>query len=110
MRIGNYTVSSDSETFRIFPRNKKGESIPVTITRTFLHLRHAAGALVTITRYRHRRDWLWRDSRYDKPVTYRQVVDNVASMLFKGNKATAADLLQAAVDGCLVTWSQRLAA
>lgn len=94
VRIGNWLVSYDSETFRIFPKNKRGETVPVTITRHFLYLQDVrTGTLISLKRYRHRREWYWRDSRDPKPTMEFVVIGEVARLLFGGDRERAKALL-----------------
>lgn len=42
--MSNWVTHHESESFRIFPKNRKGETVPVTIWRRHLILRHKSGA------------------------------------------------------------------
>ena len=115
-RIGKYDVRIDSETKRIYPKNKFGKVIPVTLSNQTLHLRHVQasevmkqdafwrtplGVDVVFKRHSHpagrrRRNgstWLWNDSRIKGPVRPHWCVDEVARMLFNGDKHKAIELI-----------------
>ncbi len=101
-KIGSYIVSAESETFRIYPKNKKGESIPVTRVNNFIYLRDAGSSkLVVFKRYLHCKQWYWRDSRELKPVHEADVVSEIARMLFGGSQALAVDFIIQAITGGL---------
>jgi hypothetical protein len=98
--IGSYLVSHDAETFRIFPKNRAGETVPVTRFNYFLYLRCTfSGQLVTFKRYLHQKNWFWRDSRDAKPTDDRSVQKEVARMLFKGDEGKAGLLLTSMLTG-----------
>jgi hypothetical protein len=100
VQIGRYVVSYDSEQFRIFPKNAKGETVPVWRINHFLYLRCAAtGQLTVFKRYLHMKSWYWRDSRDPRPVSEAAVVGEVARMLFRGDESHARDLLVAVLTG-----------
>ncbi len=100
VQIGNYLVSADSETFRIFPKNKKGQTTPITRINQFLYLRCAKSGVTTVfKRYLHQKRWYWRDSRDTQPTSESAVLSEVSRMLFQGNKDKAQDLLIKVVAG-----------
>jgi len=93
VRIGRYLAATDTETYRIFPKNAKGESIPVTRINHFLYLRSQdSGELVVFKRYWHMREWHWRDSRDKEPCSEAHVMREIARMLFRGDVRGAKDL------------------
>jgi hypothetical protein len=111
VQIGNWLVSADSETFRIFPRNRRGETIPVTRINHFLYLRCTlSGMLVTFKRYLHQGAWFWRDSRDRTWAFEADVIAEVARMLFRGDEGKARDLLLAVLVGGDLPYGQLLAA
>ncbi len=79
--INDWRLTSDSERFRIFPKNKKGETTPVYRENHFLRLQRN-GALIVIKRYLHQGQWLWRISTSDKPVYDLDVRDELSRLLF----------------------------
>ena len=80
--INGWTISSESEMFRIFPKNRQGEVRPVTKINQFLRLRNSQGGDLTIKRYFHQGQWYWRLSTEDKPVYDLDVRDQIARTLF----------------------------
>jgi hypothetical protein len=98
VRIGDYRVSYDIEQFRIFPKDAQGKSRPVTRINQFLYITNRHGTL-TFKRYLHMKSWHWRDSREPKPVYEIDVINEVARILFDGDKDRARDLLVAFVTG-----------
>lgn len=80
-QIGEYTVSAESETFRIFPKNRHGQTVPVTRINTFISLTHRSGVRVVFKRYLHMKKWYWRDSRDTRPCEETDVVKEVSRML-----------------------------
>lgn len=99
--IGNYDVSSDSEVFRIFPKNKKnGKVTPITRVNHFLYLRHVpSGSLIVMKRYLHMNNWYWRDSRDTKPTSESTILAEVSRMLFGGDQDRGAELLTQVLTG-----------
>ncbi len=99
-RIGNFLVSSETERFRIFPQGKDGTVRPITRINNFLYLRCLrSGQFIAFKRYLHLKQWYWRDSRDTKPTSEREVVSEVARMLFGGDENRARDVLVAVVTG-----------
>lgn len=95
-RVNNWFVSHERERFRIFPKNRAGETIPVWRHNIFLTLRHHANSdVVVFKHYLHQRQWLWRDSREKEMVSESEVLREVARMLGVGPK-TAKDIVEAA--------------
>jgi hypothetical protein len=95
--IGNYKVSNDDEVTRIFPENKDGERIVVTLQRHYLYLTSVVtGRLTVFRKYRHQGRWYWSDSRDNgKSCRYHEVEHEVARMLFEGCRGTAKVMLGA---------------
>jgi hypothetical protein len=81
-RVGNWLVSGNAEIFRIFPKNRNSETIPVTRINRFLYLRCTkTGTMVTFKNYLHMKKWYWRDSRDKKPCHEIDVFREIARML-----------------------------
>lgn len=98
--IGNYKVSSDSEIFKIFPKNKKGQTTPITRVNHFLYLEHIpSGTLTVMKRYLHMNNWYWRDSRDTKPTSESTILAEVSRMLFGGDQDRGAELLTQVLTG-----------
>lgn len=96
IKIGNWMVSTDREQFRIFPKNKQGQTVPVTRINIFLTLTCIrSGAVVVFKRYWHMKQWFWRDSRDSKPCDEMHVLEEVARMLYGKDKNQAGNLLVA---------------
>jgi hypothetical protein len=101
-QVNNWIVSHETEKFRIFPKNRAGESIPVWRHNIFLNLRHArTGDVVVFKHYLHQKAWLWRDSREQKPVDEVDVLREVARMLGVGRKTAEDVVLAAKVNGVI---------
>lgn len=82
VRIGNYLVSADRETFRIFPKNRAGQTIPVTRINNFIYLECVkGGGTVIFRRYLHMKQWHWRDSRDVRPCDESDVLRELKRML-----------------------------
>lgn len=80
--INGWRVTSDSETFRIFPKNKKGETTPITRCNQFLRLQRD-DALVVIKRYLHQGQWFWKIStRGEKHCYDLDIRDELSHLLF----------------------------
>lgn len=100
VQINGWTVTADSETFRIFPTNKKGQTIPITRINQFLYLRNPSGAgLIVLKRFLHQKEWRWRDSLVEKTVDEVLIRKRIASTLFKGDEGKATDLMVRWVSG-----------
>ncbi len=97
--INGWTVSADSETFRIFPQNAKGQTIPITRINQFLYLRNATGGLVVLKRFLHQKEWRWRDSLVEKTVDEVLIRKRIAGVLFGGDEERATDLMVRWVSG-----------
>ncbi len=81
--INGYTLETSTETYRIFPKGRNGEAIPVTKVNNFLTLRNAAkGVEVTFKRYLHMKQWYYRCSLDKEPIHELDVRDTVARILF----------------------------
>ena len=95
-RIGNWLVSHETERYRIFPKNRRGDSIPVWRHNVFIYLRCTlSGGLVVFKHFLHQKQWLWRDSREKGLVCESDVLKEVARMLGVGPR-TAQDVVLAA--------------
>lgn len=91
---GQYLVRADDDLRYIYPKNRDGKSMRVTLARYYLHLKHETNITntpcVTFKRHRHQGRWLWSDSRSpEKPVTRKYVFQEVARMLFGGDERAA---------------------
>ena len=93
MQVGSYFITKSSECFRIFPENKKGETIPLTISRRFIILRHSSGTEITFKHYLWRGRLLWSDSRLKGSCGTDHVLTEVARMLFQGNVEKAGEFI-----------------
>lgn len=97
--IGNYAVMCDSDTFRIYPKGKDGQTRPVTISRLLLNLRHIpSGEAFYFKRHLHQGKWKWIDSRTGS-VTESEVLNEVSRLLFKGDMERGGNVLRAFVMG-----------
>lgn len=101
MQIGIYDVAINGEEFYIFPENKRtGETMRVTIDRTFFHLRYNKSQdVVTFKRFKHQGKWKWNDSRGKGSVSEQHVVSEVARMLFDKDEGKAKNFLIAGIMG-----------
>lgn len=88
-----YTCSVVSESFRIFPKNKKNETIVIPVVRTVFTLRHRSGEEITFRRSFHRGEWKWSDSRIKGTVSQEYVIEEMARMMFRGDVNQAIDLV-----------------
>jgi hypothetical protein len=80
--IGNWTVSSERESFRIFPKSKDGTTRPITRVNQFINFTCLrSGSTITFKRYLHQKNWYWRDSRDTKPCDEGAVHREMARML-----------------------------
>lgn len=80
--INGWRITSDQETFRIFPKNKQGETTPITRCNQFLRLQQN-GHLVVIKRYLHQGLWFWRISTLGEKAVYDlDVRDELSRLLF----------------------------
>lgn len=96
----NYRVMLDSEMFRIFPKGRDGQSIPVTISRFYINVQHATSKeLVTFKRHLHQKRWKWNDSRSKGVVSEQHVLGELARMLYGGDRAKAEGLVLACLMG-----------
>jgi hypothetical protein len=96
-RVGNYDVMVDSDHYRIFPKNRQGETIPVTISKQLIHLRAVpTGRVTTFKRFKHRGKWKWSDSRHKRGGCSEQHVRaELARMIFRGDGEAAGALIEA---------------
>lgn len=90
--INGYTVQKITECFRIFPKNRKGDTIPLTINRRLFTLRRA-GTELTMKEHLYRGRLLWNDSRVKGSIDKSEVVSEIARMLFAGNASKAKEFL-----------------
>lgn len=85
LTIGQYQLLADSDTRRIFPENRHGKRIPITLVKHTLRLRHSAdpGGTddVVFAHYRHQSRWLLSDSRQKGSCTREHVVGELTRML-----------------------------
>ncbi len=88
-----YHCSVKSEAFRIFPKNKQGETIVVQIIRTIFTLRHKSGEEVSFRRFLHLGKWKWGDSRIKGSISEDHVITEIARMMFNGDASKAIDLI-----------------
>jgi hypothetical protein len=80
--INGWRITSDSETFRIFPKAADGTTRPITRCNQFLRLQRD-GALIVIKRYLHQRQWFWKVSTLgDKHCYDLDVRDELSRLLF----------------------------
>lgn len=100
-RIGQYRVTLTPETQQIFPENARGDRVMVILRRVYLTLERTLpnGRKVEICfkHYKHRRDLLWRDTRWEKKgaCQRRHIVQELARILFEGDREQAEDLTKA---------------
>lgn len=86
----NYALSFDAEQFRIFPKTKNDETIPVTIYRKHLNLQHKlSGEIVQFKYYYHRGQWKWKDMRETGPTSCRAIIGEVGRMLVLNSNEAA---------------------
>jgi len=97
--FGKYSVMADSETFRIYPKNKQGQTVPVTRINYKWFVRHESGTLVVFKRYLHQKRWYWSDSRVKGPCSEEHVLAEVSRMLFAGDRSKGGDLLMRNLTG-----------
>jgi len=82
---GNYKLLDDDLTRVIYPTNKHGESIRVTIPKFTMTLKHkTTGDEVTFTRNKAQGRWFYHDDRLPKAVSRFDVVASVQRMLKVG--------------------------
>lgn len=85
LAIGQYKLLADSDTRRIFPKDKHGNTRPITLVKHTLRLRHDAdpgGADdVVFSHYLHQSRWLIGDSRVKGAVLREHVVSELTRML-----------------------------
>lgn len=87
-------VAFEQEVFRIFPKGRDGKTRPVSIHRTFIHVRDRRWpGQVTFKRYLHQKQWHWKDSRDSKSCSELAVVKELADMCCGGDKEQAKDLI-----------------
>ena len=92
--IGGWSVSYMSEQFRIFPKNKAGQTIPIRRVNYFLTLKHTRNTdEIVFKRYLHRGLWYWRDSREKASQYEDEIVKEIARHLFKGDRVKAENLI-----------------
>ena len=91
--FGDYTVATESEEFRIYPTNRFGETIPVTINRKTILFTHKSGDSFVLKHHLYRGQWRWNDSRCGS-VTEEYITQEVARMLFKKDVAQAQQFIQ----------------
>lgn len=102
VRLGRYSVTVESETFRIFPRDSQGRTRPVTVVRNYINLQDLDGTIVVLKRFFHTKQWYWRDSRDAKPCSENHIRDEIARMCFPGRPDAAeraTDVMVAAICG-----------
>ena len=96
-RYGKWEVRLDNEVFRIFPKNKDGQTFPVTVRRSFIYLRreNLLGEYdgITFKHYLHRRNLYWSDSRQKGSCARHHVSRSLARLLFKGDEEPAKMLM-----------------
>jgi hypothetical protein len=89
-----YAITTDRDEFRIFPRNKHGQTRPVRIVRIFIKLTEdTTKEEITFKRYLHRKQWYWGDSRVNGPVSDAHVIGEIARMAFGGDHGAAVTLM-----------------
>lgn len=79
--INGWRVTSDSEQFRIFPKNRYGQTVPVTRSNQFLRLQQDGNTII-VKRYLHRGLWYWRISTSDKHQYDLDIQDELSNLLF----------------------------
>lgn len=98
--IGNYLVHADSEQFRIFPKGADGTVRPIPRDNRFLYLRcKTSGSLTVFKRYLHQNNWFYRDSRDKARSDETLVLNEIARMLYNGDKDRAGSLLVSWITG-----------
>lgn len=82
---GNYSIVFDTSIRRIFPKNRHGKSVPVTLVKHVIRLRHKAekddSNDIILSRYKHQGKWFWRDSRDASSCNRQHIVNQVQRML-----------------------------
>lgn len=98
VNCGKWSYRLRYEAFRIFPKNKEGESIPVWVRRSFLEmktdLKDGSAAVIVVKYFKHRRQFYWSDSRQKGSQPRHQIKSEVARLLFQGNRELADRLLK----------------
>jgi hypothetical protein len=82
LMLNGWSVTSDQETFRIFPKDKRGNTRPITRINQFLYLQGSNGQMITFKRYLHQGQWYWRSSQVNKPIYDLDVRDELSRLLF----------------------------
>lgn len=79
---GNYLLIDDDATKRIFPKDRNGKSLMVTIRKHVLTLKHKhSGDEVLFSRNQARGRWYYHDSRVKEAVSRFDIVRSIQRML-----------------------------
>jgi hypothetical protein len=94
---GGCEVQVRPETFRIFPKGRDGKTRPVTIRRVWVDVRRETltgdYSGMTFKYYSHQKNLFWGDSRKKGSCSKAHVRDELARMIFKGDKSCAAEFI-----------------
>lgn len=80
--INGWTVTSDSETFRIFPKGADGKTRPITRINQFLYLTNDRNEQIIVKRYLHQGQWFWKISTCEKHKYDLDIRDSLSRLLF----------------------------
>ena len=91
---GNYLLIDDDATKKIFPKDRNGKSLMVTIRKHVLTLKHKdSGDEVSFSRNQARGRWYYHDSRVKGSVSRFEIVKSIQRML-KMSMADAGDVVR----------------
>lgn len=101
-RHGNWDVNLEREAFRIFPKAPDGTTMPVMVKRVYINLKrdypNGTHAELKFKHFLHQRKLYWSDLRQKGSVHRNQIRDELARLLFNGDKVAAAAMIQQAED------------
>jgi len=81
-QIGKYMVRADEDIKHIFPRDKNGKSLRITLIKYTVTLRYMGSTTdVMFSRYKHVGRWYWRDSRMKQGTSKNHVIAEISRML-----------------------------
>jgi len=92
-RTDNWVVIADDQSKVVFPEGRDGKRLRVLIPKFALVFRHRqTGHVVVFSTNKSVGRWHWHDSRDKKPVSRREVIREVARLLY-GNDTHQAERL-----------------